>query len=156
MKTFLFFTAFFALNFSMALEIKAQLKDKAQDFVFKKANTILIDTNLSLKEVADYLIENGYMIESFNNDMEMIETEKFDIYKGWGTTSGIMKIWKSHNEILITAYAINNMMNNPINIRMEMNPNVNINTKAKLFQKINEFAMKMGKAYGVKVLYLKL
>ena len=151
MKTFLFFTAFFVLNFSMAPEIKAQYKEKAQDFIFLKANTIVIDTVLSSNEICEYLIKNGFVIDHTDQTTGKVTTKQFNLYKH-GTNTGYMEIQPEKDCLLITGYALATFGNSEYKMKYRTGPNI----EGKVFNKINEFAVKMAKDYGVKVGYLKL
>ena len=154
MKTSVFLVSVMVIFSTVITKVHAQLKEKAVPYTFNTANTILIDTNISIKEVGKYLINKGYMIKDFNQDFELIETESFDIFKGWAATAGYMKIWKDDGDILITGYIKNNMTYTSQDERMELKGKST--NKGRMFYKVNDFALQLAKDYGVKVYYLKL
>jgi len=135
----------------MVPEVKAQLKEKAQDFVFKKANVILIDTVLPTKEIINFMEQNGYLFDRVDQYSGKIISKQFNVFEHFSPT-GYMEILPEKDYILITGYTL--ALFGESEYRMENRPITS--NQGKLFKVINEFAMKMGKVYGVKVLYLKL
>ncbi|NOX85431.1 MAG: hypothetical protein GXO86_05635 [Chlorobi bacterium] len=131
----------------------SQISDQAVDFVFNHANTIVIDTNLTLTDIAHYLQDHGYIIDKKDKDLQSISTKPFLIWKSSNQT-GVIDLWKDHGDIIITAQFSVSQFGFTSTDKMEKRGTGNV--KGKLFQIVDEFAKQMAKDYETKISYLKL